>query len=162
MREMNAVRIGIDGIDGSGKSTLAGEISKALGLPCISLDAFLKEDPDGYVDSMNYVELRAALEGLDGYVVEGICLIQVLQRIQLTPAASIYIKRLRHGHWSDETQLDIHEPVEVALVRARELASLFSTKPVDNLGLAEEVIRYHAEFRPHHMANVTYAASVHY
>ncbi len=44
--EMNAVRIDIDGIDGSDKSTLAGEISKALALPCISLDAFLKEDPD--------------------------------------------------------------------------------------------------------------------
>jgi hypothetical protein len=102
------------------------------------------------------------LEGLEGYVVEGVCLIQVLRRIQLTPAASIYIKRVRHGFWLDEAQLNIHEPVEVALARERERASLFSSSPVDSLGLAEEVIRYHAEFRPHDLADVTYAASAHY
>ncbi|WP_460410359.1 MULTISPECIES: hypothetical protein [unclassified Pseudomonas] len=154
--------IGIDGIDGSGKSTLGSAVSEALGLPCISLDSFLEKDPEGYVESMDYTKLKAALEGLKGYVVEGVCLTKVLQRIQLTPEASIYIKRVRYGFWLDETQLDIHEPVEVALARERESASRFSSSPVDNLGLAEEVIRYHAEFCPHDSADITYAASTHY
>jgi hypothetical protein len=162
LREINALSIGIDGIDGSGKSTLALAISEALGLPCISLDSFLKKDPDGYVESLDYTKLGSALEGLQGYVVEGVCLIQVLLRIQLMPAASIYIKRIRHGFWLDETQLDIHESVEIILARERERASLFSPGPVDYLGLAEEVIRYHAEFRPHDLADVTYAAPAHY
>jgi hypothetical protein len=90
--------------------------------------------------------------------VEGVCPRQVLWRIQLEPAANIYIKRVQHGAWSDEANLDISEPVDVILSRERELASLFSISPVNNLGLAEEFIRYHAEFRPHNHADVTYAA----
>lgn len=162
IRETHAASIGIDGIDGSGKSTLAREISEALVLPCISLDSFLLKDPDGYVEYMDYPKLKAALENLESYVVEGVCLIQVLRRIQLAPAATIYIKRVQHDFWSDESQLDISEPVEAVLAGARELANLFSAGPVTNLGLAEEVIRYHAEFRPHDHADVTYAVSAHY
>lgn len=162
IREIRAASIGIDGIDGSGKSTLAREISGALGLPCIGLDSFLEKNPAGYVEYIDYPKLKAALESLEGYVVEGVCLIQVLRRIQLAPAANIYIKRVQHGFWSDETQLDIREPVEVVLAGARELASRFSSSPVNNLGLAEEVIRYHAEFRPHDKADVTYEVSTHH
>lgn len=156
---MSTTRIGIDGIDGAGKSTLAREISKALGLPCISLDSFVEKDMKGYVEHIDYLKLKATLEKFEGYVVEGVCLRQVLRRIQLAPAVNIYIKRVQHGVWSDEANLDISEPVDVVLARERELASLFSISLVSNLGLAEEVIRYHAEFRPHNHADVTYVAA---
>lgn len=162
IRAINAVRIGIDGIDGAGKSTLAREISGALGLPCISLDSFLKKKMDGYVEHIDYPKLKATLEKLEGYVVEGVCLHQVLGRIQLAPSVSIYIKRMQHGIWSDENELDISKPVDAILAEAREVASLFSSSPVTNLGLAEEVIRYHAEFRPHDHADVIYAVPAHW
>ncbi|WP_144424978.1 shikimate kinase [Pseudomonas trivialis] len=158
IRTMSTTRIGIDGIDGAGKSTLAREVSEALGLPCISLDSFVEKDMKGYVEHIDYLKLKATLEKFEGYVVEGVCLRQVLRRIQLAPAVN-NIKRVQHGVWSDEANLDISEPVDVVLARERELASLFSISLVSNLGLAEEVIRYHAEFRPHNHADVTYVAA---
>ena len=157
IRAISAVRIGIDGIECSGKSTLAREISGALGLPCISLDSFVEKKMGGYVEHIDYSKLKATLENLEGYVVEGVCLHQVLGRIQLAPSASIYIKRMQHGVWSDEERLDINEPVDAVLNRERENTSRILCEPVSNLGLAEEVIRYHAEFRPHDHADVTYA-----
>jgi len=157
IRAINAVRIGIDGIDGAGKSTLAREISGALGLPCISLDSFLEKKKDGYVEHIDYPKLKATLEKLEGYVVEGVCLYQVLGRIQLAPSANIYIKRMQHGFWSDEDELDSSKPVDAVLARQRQIASLMSSEPVSNLGLAEEIIRYHAEFRPHDHADVIYS-----
>ncbi|NUU38177.1 hypothetical protein [Pseudomonas sp. C2B4] len=160
IRAMRAVRIGIDGIDGAGKSTLAQEISGSLGLPCISLDSFLLKKMGGYVEYIDYSKLKATLEKLEGYIVEGVCLRQVLRRIQLAPAVNIYIKRVQHEFWSDEAQLDISEPVDAVLSRAREIASMFSSSPVSDLGLVEEVIRYHAEFRPHDHADVTYAVGL--
>lgn len=161
IRAKCTVRIGIDGIDGAGKSTLAREISEALGLPCISLDSFLEKKMDGYVEHIDYPKLKAALEKLEGYVVEGVCLRQVLGRIQLVPSASIYIKRMQHGIWSDESELNISKPVDTVLAEARTIASLFSSTPITSLGLAEEIIRYHAEFRPHDHADVTYAVRAH-
>lgn len=161
IRAKGAARIGIDGRDGAGKSTLAQEISGALGLPCISLDCFLEEKMDGYVEHIDYPKLKATLEKLEGYVVEGVCLLQVLGRIQLSPSASIYIKRMQHGVWSDENELDISKPVDAVLAEAREAASLFSSSPVTNLGLPEEVIRYHDEFRPHDHADFIYAVPAH-
>lgn len=159
VRSMSAMRVGIDGIDGAGKSTLASELSSELGFPHISLDSFLEREQGGYVEHIDYPKLRAALEALQGFVVEGVCLRQVLGRIQVQPEVYIYIKRVQHGIWSDEAELDISEPVEVALAKAREMASLLSPAPVTDLGLAEEVIRYHAEFRPHNYAEVTYVVS---
>jgi hypothetical protein len=157
LRAISAVRIGIDGIDGAGKSTLAQEISEALGFPCINLDSFLQEKMGGYVDHIDYPRLQAELDKLDKYVVEGVCLHQVLGRIELGPSASIYIKRMQHGVWSDEDQLDTSKPVEAILAKERADASLFSYEPVSYLGLREEIIRYHAEFRPQDHADVTYS-----
>jgi len=160
IREMGAVRIGIDGKDGTGKSTLAQEISAALGLHCISLDTFLEKGKDRYVEYIDYPKLKATLENHEGYVVEGVCLRQVLQRIQLVPEANIYIKRMRHDYWLNEDTLDINEPVESVVARELQDANMFSSSPIANLPLAEEVIRYHDEFRPHNHADVTYALSV--
>jgi hypothetical protein len=115
----------------------------------------------GYVKHIDYPKLKPTLEKLEGYVVEGVCLHQVLRRIQLAPVAKIYNKRMQYGVWSDENELNIGEPVDAVLTRAREVASLFSSSPVSNLGLAEEVIRYHAELRPHDHADVIYAVPAH-
>jgi energy-coupling factor transporter ATP-binding protein EcfA2 len=157
VRNVRNVRIVIDGKDGSGKSTLAKQLSAVLELPCISLDSFLEKDKGGYVEYIDYIKLKEALEKFEGYIVEGVCLHQVLRRIEVAPAVNIYVRRVKHGVWLDEDTLDVSNSVEAVLVRERGYASLFSSDSVISLGLTEEVIRYHAEFRPHESADVTYS-----
>ena len=160
IRARGAVRIGIDGIDGSGKSTLAREISTALGIPCVSLDNFLEKGKEGYVEYIDYPKLKDTLDSLGGYVVEGVCLRQVLQRIPLTPEATVYIKRMKRDYWLNEDTLDISEPVDAVLAREIQQANGFTSSLVTNLPLTEEIIRYHDEFRPHNHADVTYGLTV--
>ncbi|MGY2257463.1 shikimate kinase [Pseudomonas sp. SDO55104_S430] len=157
IRATNMIRIGIDGKDGAGKSTLAQAVSEALGLPCISLDSFLEKKMGGYVDHIDYLNLKATMENLEGYVVEGVCLREVLRRISLVPTANIYIKRMQHGVWVDEDELDVSRPVEDILAAVRASVSLFTPGPVTGLELVEEIIRYHAECHPQDHADVTYA-----
>ncbi|UIN54160.1 hypothetical protein [Pseudomonas kribbensis] len=158
IRAARAVCIGVDGKDGSGKSTLARQLSVALELPCVSLDSFLKKDRGGYVKYIDYRKLEADLEEFKGYIVEGVCLHQVLRRVEVSPELNIYVRRVKHGVWLDEDTLDVSlEEVESVLVREKVLASLFSSGPVVSLGLSEEIIRYHAEFRPHVNADVIYS-----
>lgn len=54
LRESGYGRIGIDGVDGSGKTTLAKNLAEQLDVPLISLDDYLDEKRDGYLDHLRY------------------------------------------------------------------------------------------------------------
>ncbi|WKJ88901.1 hypothetical protein QZJ86_12805 [Methylomonas montana] len=76
--------IGIDGELGVGKSVLANQLSASFKLPVISMDQYCSSGTGQYVEGLNLVALRKAIEMFPTpVIVEGVCLLKVLERIRL-------------------------------------------------------------------------------
>jgi hypothetical protein len=85
--------IGIDGELGAGKTTLAERLSGELLCPCVHLDSFLIPGQASFLPSIQYGRLAAALAGVTGTVIiEGICLLAVLERLALPADYLIFIE----------------------------------------------------------------------
>lgn len=152
------VRIGVDGVDGSGKSTIARKLAESLGVPYINLDDHLTRNNGNYLDSLRYRDIVQVLAGFQSFVIDGICLLNVLEKLNLKLDCLVYVKRIRHGYWANESECEVLGDVEDFLTREREMVQLLegTATPPDTLGLAEEVIRYHAIYKPHNKADVIY------
>lgn len=161
LHSARARRIGIDGIDGCGKTTLAEAVAASLGFRLFSLDDYLEKDKGGFLEFVEYQRLRADVAAEEAYVVEGVCLLHALQRAELAIDALVYVKRRRLGLWADERELDLHEPLEEFLKDERELTAMVAGEVVTDLGLTEEVIRYHYAVRPHNKAHIVYFRDEH-
>jgi len=150
--------IAIDGIDGAGKTFLARQLNSALGGSALSLDSFLKPNKGTFLPSLRLSDIRReVMLGSTPLIVEGICVLDVLERIDLKPTLHIYVKRMRMGRWEDEDECDPTIHVEALLYRMREEARLISrhlreNAPTDTTpalsGVREEIVRYHAKFLP--------------
>lgn len=161
-------RIGVDGNNGVGKTTIAREIGQRLQLPVISLDDYLENHGDGFVEFLRYPDLADAISG-DEFVVEGVCLLEALSRVGGTVDVSVYVKRIEGGLWCDEDTCDVG-PGEADDVIAREgerlqefvriEAEMYGAEQPGALpelsGLTRELIRYHAGFRPHERARIVH------
>jgi hypothetical protein len=80
----------IDGYPGTGKSTIALIISKLLDVSLISIDSFLTQNQGTYVPSIQYELLKKALQNKP-LIIEGICSLEVLSRINENYDILIYI-----------------------------------------------------------------------
>lgn len=154
-------RVGIDGVNGVGKSTLAKELSKRLGCRLLSLDEFLEKNQGGFVEHLKYSELSAEIRSLKSFVIEGVCLLEVLHRLKSEIELLVYIKKQQHGLWADERECEIEGDVEEFIGKERELVKQLSrlegsSEETETLGLGEEIIRYHARHRPHNKANAIF------
>ena len=158
LRAANFRRVGVDGIDGSGKSTLAKTVAAKLGRRLFCLDDYLERDRGGFLEFLDYKRLQADAASETGYVVEGVCLLHALDRAKLKIDALVYVKRRHLGLWADEQELDLSEPLEEFLENQRRLTAMVAgeTEEITDLGLAEEVIRYHYVARPHNSAHIVY------
>lgn len=161
LRTANARRIGIDGIDGCGKTTLARVVTAKLQCRMFTLDDYLEKDKGGFLDFIDYQRLRSDASAEEKCVVEGVCLLHALQRAELAIDALVYVKRRHLGLWADERELDLNEPLEDFLKNERELTAMVSDETVTDLGLAEEVIRYHHAARPYNNADIVYFRDQH-
>lgn len=151
-------RIGIDGTNGAGKSTMASKLSKILGLKHLNLDDFLIKESGGYLDYLEYDKIKQSMLETKCFVVEGVCLLNVLEKIETSIDCLIYVKRLRHGLWDDEQECEITEEIEDFISSEKEHMRQFK-QPEDvseSLGLSEEIIRYHYKFKPHKKADLLY------
>ncbi len=93
-----------------------------------------------------------------------------LERVSQAPDVLIYVKRLgSYGYWHDNDTCDPTEPVEELIARlAREVASLprfdaeesgdaiSEDEMLSLTPLLEEIIRYHARYRPSRRADITF------
>lgn len=166
--------IAIDGTDGVGKTTLAGALQAAVGGTVVSLDDFVSEKRGGYLPHLRTAELKAALEtSSHPCIVEGVCVLAAMARVSHEAQVLIYVKRLTsYGYWHDEDTCDPAEPVEELIARlARDVAALGrfdaeasgETVPEDErpalTPLREEIIRYHALYRPSRRAEIIFVVT---
>lgn len=151
-------RVGIDGIDGCGKSTLAKAIATSLRCRVFCLDDYLDRDRGRFLEFIDYRRLRAEVSAETSYVIEGVCLLHALDRAHLEIDALVYVKRRHLGLWADERELNLDEPLEDFLKQERELTAMVAgaSEAATDLGLAEEIIRYHHTARPHNNAHIIY------
>lgn len=158
LRVAGSRRVGIDGIDGGGKSTLAKAIAAKLNCRAFCLDDYLDRDRGGFLEFIDYDRLWTDVSAEKSYVVEGVCLLHALDRAHLEIDALVYVKRRRLGLWIDERELDLDEPLEEFLEEERKFTAMVegAGEVVTDLGLAEEVIRYHYAAKPHNNAHVVY------
>jgi hypothetical protein len=103
--------IALDGLPGAGKSTLAARLSALLSIRTVHLDDYLAQESVGFTDYLRYEELQRALLRRP-VIVEGVCMLDVLDRLELRPDPLVYL----HAPFA-ERHLDRSHPV-VREVRA--------------------------------------------
>ncbi|RPJ46867.1 MAG: hypothetical protein EHM16_08045 [Betaproteobacteria bacterium] len=150
--------VGIDGINGSGKSTLAKAIAAKFNCRVFCLDDYLEREKGGFLEFIDYNRLKADVSNEKSYVIEGVCLLEALDRAYLRIDALVYVKRRHLGLWADERDLDLNESLEDFLEGERRLTAMVTDGREEglNLGLYEAIIRYHYKIRPQNSAHVVY------
>ncbi|HNY51466.1 MAG TPA: shikimate kinase [Smithella sp.] len=161
--------VGVDGVDGSGKSWLATLLSKELGWPHIDLDDHIENNMGGYVEHVHYDDVQNILNNTSGSVIiEGVCLLHVLEGLKRHLDFLIYVKRVAHyGRWYDEEDCTVSEDIDDFINNKRgELrkfaevdAYMNGEEPrtdVEFPALDEEIIRYHYNYTPQDKADIVY------
>lgn len=164
LREGGSCRVGIDGIDGCGKTTLAKHLAEQLKAELISLDDYLIKNQGSYLNNLRYEEIRMGYFAQPRCIVEGVCLLQVLETTGLEIDTLVYVKRMQHGVWADERVCDINENVDTFIEGEMELDEMLSAREANHSGnsssalhrIEEEIIRYHASYKPFTNAAVWY------
>ena len=156
--ELGVRRVAIDGTDGCGKSTLAEELGPLLGAQVIHLDYFVAKGLGAYIRNLDYSRLATHVASSELTIVEGICVLEALERVSLAADALVYVKHMSHGYWSDEEELHTDLPVEEHLAQVKANLQPWAEVPGDSgeLGVGEEVIRYHVAYKPHEKADIAY------
>ncbi len=159
IREQDCRSVGIDGVDHSGKAALARDLAMALGWPLFSLDDYLDGERGHFLEALRYEQLANELTLFPNFMLEGVCLLAAAERMNVTPDLCIYVKRVRHGIWIDEEAVAVAaDDVEAHLLHERHSRQVLEglQKPPAFLGLAEEVMRYHALYSPASNADVIF------
>jgi pantothenate kinase-related protein Tda10 len=148
--ESDRAIIGVDGAYGSGKSTLARKLAEALEGAVLEIDQYTLRNGQPYRQQLRYEELGRGLEALRSkgkpVVVEGICLLDVLERIGARPGTVVYVKKLdESGIWHDQ---DTCDPDWIDL----DSASL----QLPGAAVAREVAAYHKDRDPLASADIVF------
>ena len=91
IRGSDASLIVIDGLPGAGKSSLAASLSALLSIRAVHLDDYLARECNGFTDYLRYEDLQRALLRRP-VIVEGVCMLDVLDRLDLRPDQFIYLQ----------------------------------------------------------------------
>ncbi|MGI9521442.1 MAG: hypothetical protein ACR2PG_07315 [Hyphomicrobiaceae bacterium] len=97
--------VGIDGFDGAGKTLLSERLAKETGADLIHIDDYLIKDKKAYVEFIQNDQLDEAITNCKSAttIVEGVCLLEIMQRCGRKVAQHIYVKRMSPmGIWTGE------------------------------------------------------------
>lgn len=165
--------ITIDGFDGVGKSRIAGYLAGELGLTMIGLDDFLEKQKGCFLEALKIDEILSKVtDTLDVHgriIVEGCLVESVLERIGTSPNFRIYIMQVTRmwsqpemewikehdALYSGKSADELVAKLEELATRAAQMPEKFGGGGVGELpNLERELIRYHAQWRPHDCADV--------
>ena len=96
IRQSNASLIAIDGLPGAGKTTFAARLSALLTVRTVHLDDYLRRNCIGFTDYLRYNDLQRALLERP-VIVEGVCMLEVLDRLALRPDQFVYLQASSAG-----------------------------------------------------------------
>jgi hypothetical protein len=108
IRTSNASLIALDGLPGAGKSTLAVKLSALLNVRSVHLDHYLVRNSPGFIDHLDYQGLRHALSGR-AVIVEGVCMLDVLDRMGLRPDQFVYLRAPTSARYLDTSHPLVRE-----------------------------------------------------
>ena len=148
--------IGIDGLPGAGKSHLSRDLAATLSATHLNLDDFLVKYQGSYVEHLDSALLHEQVaDGLKQHaivIVDGVCLLKVVQRAAIKLDAVIFVDLLpAEGKLGHEDVL--HAPREKVLRARLEMARCLNTE-VPPFWL--ETFNYIHEYRPHESADILY------
>lgn len=143
--------ISIDGVDGVGKSSLAQKMSDESNLQHLEIDNYIQKQQGGYIDHIDYSlltkSIRQFINAKQGIVLEGVCVQQVLKKINLASTVKIYIRMIdEYGLWMHQMLLFPPDKSADEVIAERK-AKRFP------LGHMEDIIRYHYTFKPYESAD---------
>lgn len=150
--------IAIDGFQASGKTTLARSLATHWNLQVISADDYLNRNQGGFFAHLKLEELSDSLQKTTPCIFEGLCALQILEAVELSPDLMIYVKRMTiQGGWADAMEIDTSMLSSSGIV----LPTQNATEPLNPLqvslrALWEEVAQYHKLYQPHKRADVFY------
>ena len=133
--------IGIDGAVGSGKTILSYCMGCALRFSVVNIDQFLSRGRGDYLSQIRYKDLeeyiKRKVEEGKSIIVEGVCLLKILGKIQIKHDFLVYVKRMSCNNetWCEEKELSGQGQI--------------NKHPKKDLErLSNEIIRYHNQFNP--------------
>jgi hypothetical protein len=140
--------VGVEGFTSSGKSHFADLLAKEVSAVVVHTDEYVTEGDVSlpYRDRVDHIAISSALSGIalrsSLAIVEGICLREVLHRLNIAASAYVYVKVLAtNGLWHDGLNLEDFE---------REAASTRLDEP------HRSDFIYHAKWRPHERADIVF------
>jgi hypothetical protein len=141
--------VGIDGAMSIGKSPMARQLGQAIGAEVVELDVFHSHDGAPYVEKIDTDRLRRtltrALESGPPVVIEGVCLLDVLRRINIDPTVLVFIKPGQRSIAGDFIDPDLTEDDMLRNIGTGKLAAL-----------DREIGLYQRRARPHERADVLF------
>jgi adenylate kinase family enzyme len=157
--------ISVDGFSGSGKSFLSKKIAENNNYKYIDIDKDYLTPNDGlFINFVKYEKLKADISKFvsDGkrVVIDGICILKVLDRIGFKPDIKVYVKRIHSQQWRDGKYLNYSTNVEDALSAERNELQEFENdaayiegrepKIIDSSreDMTHETFRYHYLYHP--------------
>ena len=160
--------ISIDGWTGSGKSHFLDNFE--IEANKLSIDDYFERHTGLYLDVIRYDELKKAISEVDGLIIiEGICILEVLDNIGINPDIKIYIKRLGAGEtWFEEeyinekTAEDVFKEddkdleYDIVTGEKRVISDIEKELTKKRQGVFYDLVRYHYEYTPHINSDVIY------
>lgn len=138
--------VAIDGDVGTGKTNLSYCIGCKLIKNVVNLDDFHIPKQDRFVDAIDFDRLKQSINILKTPVIEGICILEVLEKLEITDYVLIYCKEISEntGNWSSAYRLDITDEKD------------YQKQIQQHRGLDIEIIKYHYKYRPFEKADYIY------